>query len=130
MKKNTKLAVFIVTLCLYAQTAFGQTLMDSNSTLQSLIYEIIGVMRSLVPLLIGAAIVVFLYGVLVFIIKASAGDAAGRKDGINFMIFGIIGIAVMVSVWGLVAFVTNTFGTTGAVPQFNTATSGSRPYVF
>jgi len=128
MKKNTMPAVVAMScsvsvLAGYAQTVFGQSsiqpLMNSSSTLSSLINNILGIFNLLVPLLIGAAVVVFLYGVLIFIAKASAGDAAGRKDGINFMIFGIIGIAVMVSVWGLVAFVTVTLGTDGVVPQFN-----------
>lgn len=96
------------------------TLFTSNSTLSTVISRLISLLNSLIPLLIGAAVVVFLYGVMIFIAKASAGNAEGRADGIKFMIYGIIGIAVMVSVWGLVTFVTTTFGTTGGVPQFNT----------
>lgn len=95
-------------------------LLNESSTLTDLIYNVMDVMRLIVPLLIGAAIVVFLWGVLVFIAKSSAGNAEGRREGINFMIFGIIGIAVMVSVWGLVAFVTNTLGSgDSSVPQLN-----------
>ena len=100
-------------------------LLTSNTTLQTLIAGIIRIFNSLIPLLIGAAVIVFLWGVLVFIAKASAGDAEGRKEGRNFMIWGIIGIAVMVSLWGLVSFVTSTLGTTGSggVPQFNASNS-------
>jgi hypothetical protein len=95
------------------------TIFNSNSTLSTVIDSVMGILNSLIPLLIGAAIVVFLYGVLLFIAKTSVGNSEGRKEGINFMIFGIIGIAVMMSVWGLVYFVTNTLGTTGGIPQFN-----------
>jgi hypothetical protein len=121
MKKNIKLGIILATVCyiLSATFVYADPLIDSGSTVSDLIYSVMGIFDSLIPLLIGAAVVVFLYGVLLFIAKASAGNAEGRKEGINFMIFGIIGIAVMVSVWGLVAFVTNTFGTTGGVPQFN-----------
>lgn len=126
MKKNIKFVVLVVTFCFILSATFAGAqsgvLMDSSSTLSDLIKNIIGILNSLVPLLIGAAIIVFLYGVLVFITKASAGDSEGRKEGINFMIFGIIGIAVMVSLWGLVTFITNTFGTTNVVPQFNDGT--------
>ena len=89
-------------------------------TVKDIIGWCLSLMGYLVPLLIGAAIIVLLYGILVFITKSSSGNAEGRKDGINFMIFGIIGIAVMVSVWGLVAFVTKTFGVANFVPQFPT----------
>jgi hypothetical protein len=121
MKKNIKFRIILTTLfgVFPATFVYASPLIDSGSTVSDLIYNVMGVFDSLIPLLIGAAVVVFLYGVLLFIAKASAGNAEGRKEGINFMIFGIIGIAVMVSVWGLVAFVTNTFGTTGGVPQFN-----------
>ena len=130
MKKNIKFGIVIATLCFLFvtigcfHTVSAITLMDSSSTLGDLINDILILLNSGVPLLIGLAVIVFLYGVLLFIAKASAGNAEGRKEGINFMIFGIIGIAVMVSVWGLVAFVTNTFGTTNGIPQFNTARTG------
>jgi hypothetical protein len=68
---------------------------------------------------VGAGIIVFLYGVLKFIAKG--GNQEDRRDGINFMIYGIIGIAVMVSVWGLVKFVTNTFGMSFGIPFLPTS---------
>ncbi|HAO64810.1 TPA: hypothetical protein DCQ44_02390 [Candidatus Taylorbacteria bacterium] len=134
MKKNIKFwisvalsnfLVFFPTFIHAAVSGVGPTpgLFQGDTTLQSLIKSIIAIMASLVPLLIGAAVVFFLYGVLVFIAKSANGDAEGRQDGIKFMIFGIIGIAVMVSVWGLVSFVTNTLGTSTLVPQFKTSDS-------
>ena len=103
----------------------GVPAFQSNWGIADIINWCLSLMNYIVPLIIGAAVVVFLYGVLMFIIKSSSGNADGRKEAINFMVFGIIGIAVMVSVWGLVAFVTNTFGvSTGFVPQFpNTRTN-------
>lgn len=130
MKKAIKLWIAMSVVCYAFSAAFTEAivggtgpssgLLNSGSTLSSVINDIIGIFNLLVPLLIGAAVVVFLYGIVVFIAKQSAGDAEGRKEGLNFMIFGIIGIAVMVSVWGLVAFVTNTLGTSSsAIPQLN-----------
>ena len=116
-----KISLILMMLAISTQTALGQSgaLISRSSTLSSIIKNVIGVLGLVVPLLVSAAVIVFLYGVLRFIIKSSAGDADGRKEGIDFMIWGIIGIAVMVSVWGLVGFVTGTFGTTQIVPQFN-----------
>ena len=141
MKKNIKLGliVFGVVSVLspklayaVASTGGSSGLLSGDATLKTLISGIITIMSSIVPLLIGAAVVFFLYGVLVFIVKSSSGNADGRKEGRNFMVFGIIGIAVMVSVWGLVMFVTASLGTNTAVPQFNSSgTSGtpaSSPY--
>ena len=63
---------------------------------------------SVVPLLITLAIVVFIYGVIRYI--ANANDSAKREEGRNFMIWGIIGIFVIVSIWGLVELLAGTFG--------------------
>jgi uncharacterized membrane protein YidH (DUF202 family) len=66
------------------------------------------IMDRIVPMLIGLAVIVFLWGVLKFVFNA--GDEDKRKEGRQLMVWGIVGIVVMVSVWGLVAFVQNTFG--------------------
>lgn len=63
-------------------------------------------------LIVAAAVVWFMWGVFKFIM--SAGDEEKRKEGTSMMVAGIIGIAVMVSVWGLVRWVTSTAGTEGA----------------
>jgi len=66
------------------------------------------ILNMIVPILIALGIIAFLWGVLRFIF--SAGDEEKRKAGKMFMIYGIIGIVVMVSVWGLVAFIQKSFG--------------------
>src|SRR3989344_9617250 len=70
---------------------------------------------SVVPLLITLAIVVFIYGVIRYI--ANANDSAKREEGRNFMIWGIIGIFVIVSIWGLVKLLAGTFGVSFVIPQ-------------
>lgn len=59
-------------------------------------------------LILGAAVVFFLWGVFQFV--KSAGDEEARQIGKNHIIYGVIGIAVIVSVWGLVNFVTGSIG--------------------
>lgn len=78
------------------------------TSLGSALQSIQGLMNMVVPMLIGLAIIAFLYGVLRFVFNAS--DEGKRAEGRQFMIWGIIGIVVMVSVWGLVAFVQGSFG--------------------
>jgi hypothetical protein len=65
-----------------------------------------GLLKPVVPLLIGLAVVLFIYGVLVFMFS-EGGEK--KEDGKKFMFWGIIGIFVMVSVWGLVAILQGTF---------------------
>jgi hypothetical protein len=60
----------------------------------------------LIPLAITVAFLYFLYGVIKFIMAGGEEKAEAR----GVMINGIIGLFVIVSVWGLVKVITNTFG--------------------
>jgi uncharacterized membrane-anchored protein len=72
---------------------------------------VMGLITKLIPIVIGAAVLVFLFGILKFIF---AGDEEARKSARSFMIFGVIALFVMVSVWGLVKFLQSTFGLQGS----------------
>ncbi len=63
-----------------------------------------------VPLLISIAVVYFIYNVFMYTIAGDEEKKAKAKGG---MIWGIVGIFIMVSVWGLVAILQSTFGTSG-----------------
>ncbi len=62
----------------------------------------------ILPVLIAVAVVYFIWQVFVFVIADSDEKKSKAKGQ---MIWGIVGIFVMVSVWGLVAILVNTFGT-------------------
>lgn len=61
---------------------------------------------ALVPIIIGFALVSFLWGILVYLWKGD--DETQRKESKSFMLWGIIGLFVMVSLWGLVSIFANT----------------------
>jgi hypothetical protein len=69
----------------------------------------------LVPVLFALAFIVFLYGVATKYIF-SHGDADKVSEGHKLILWGLIAFAVMVSLWGLVNVVANTFGLTGWAP--------------
>lgn len=53
----------------------------------------------LIPFVIALTVLVFLWGILKFVIS---NDAEGRKEARGYMIWGVVSLFVMVSVWGLV----------------------------
>ena len=61
-----------------------------------------GWLGTLISLLIGIGLLVFIWGMVKFI---GAGDDAGRSEGKTKMLWGIIILFVMVSIWGIVNFI-------------------------
>ena len=61
----------------------------------------------IVPILIALGVVIFIWGVLTYVI---ASDEEAKSAGRNRIIWGIIGLAVIIGLWGLVRILTNTFG--------------------
>lgn len=85
--------------------------------LGGLVARLIDMIRSyVVPFIIALALMFFLWGV--FKTVTAAGDSKKRQEGIGYITYGLIGLAVMVSVWSLVAILTSTFFSGGLIiPQ-------------
>lgn len=69
----------------------------------------------LVPVLFAVAFIVFLYGIAKTYIF-SHGEPAEVASGHKIILWGLIGFFVMLSVWGLVNVISNTFGLAGIQP--------------
>ncbi len=100
------LLVFFFPLIINAQSTDAEGVLD----------KILETLEGVVPVIIGLAVILFLWGMLKFIM---ASDEAGRKEGKNFMLWGIVSLFVMVSVWGLVAILVTSF----PVANFSPATT-------
>ena len=61
----------------------------------------------LVPILMAVAFIVFLWGVFNYFILGAANDEK-RKEGRQFVLWGIIGFVIIMSIWGLVNIVKDT----------------------
>ncbi len=70
--------------------------------------------RSVMPLLILFASAVFAWGVTQYILNAE--NEAKREKGKQFMIWGLISLFVIVSIWGLVHMLAGDFGLQSAAP--------------
>lgn len=93
------------------QTTYTTTRVCAGTGLSNLICTIQGLINSIIPLLIGLGLILFIWGIVQYVI----GDSEEAKTkGRDHMIWGIIGFTVIVSVWGIVNFVVNTFLPDGA----------------
>jgi len=85
----------------------------SVTTLQSFICKLNEILGALLPFLIALGVLYFVYGVVTYMISS---DEEAKKAGRDRVIFGIIGLVVIVGLWGLVRIVTNTFGLNNVNP--------------
>lgn len=76
--------------------------------------------KSVVPLLFTLATVGFIWGIITYFINPENEEK--RSQGKSYMLWGIIGLFVMVSIWGLVNIFSSTFNMNNKliVPQLNT----------
>ncbi|MEI6280397.1 MAG: hypothetical protein WCP17_00115 [bacterium] len=95
----------------FAQGASAQCAANS-ATIGNIICIVGRTLNSIIPIIILLGVVYFIWGVVTFVI---ASDEEAKAAGKNRIIYGIIGLAVIVAMWGLVNILVNTFGisTTG-----------------
>ncbi len=89
---------------------------SGNAKLGDLInYVTCLLVNSVIPLILALAVAMFVWGVVQYVINTD--EEAKREKGKQFMIWGIIGLTVMVGVWGLVSILGSTFGIKDVIPQ-------------
>lgn len=80
--------------------AFGQNIQGVLGVVQNLLNLVI-------PILITLAVVTFFWGLAKFI--WSIGDENAKADGKKIMLWGLVALFVMVSIWGIIGLIGNTF---------------------
>jgi len=95
-------ALFLVAVLLSPVFVFAQ-----GGDLQGVATNIFDVIKALIPIVFALALLYFFWGLAKYIL--AAGNEASKQDGKGIMIWGIIALFVMVSVWGLVKILQATF---------------------
>jgi small neutral amino acid transporter SnatA (MarC family) len=117
MKKfGIAIASFAFPLIAGAQTA---STAPNLGYFETLIKEIGDIFNVALPIIIAGGVVYFVYGIAVYVMSGDDGAKEKAKDKI---IYGIVGLFVMISVWGLVRLLGNITG-------INTAANNTAPTV-
>jgi len=82
------------------------------SGIGNIICTIHQILDSIIPVLIALGVLYFVWGVVQYII---GGNEEAKSKGRERIIYGIIGFAVIIGVWGLVNIISSTFGLNGTV---------------
>lgn len=84
--------------------AFAQQL----TNIQTLVTSIGNIVELLIPIAFAIALLFFFWGLAQYILAAGSDEA--KAQGKNMMIWGVIALFVMASVWGIVAFIGQALG--------------------
>jgi predicted membrane protein len=103
MVKNNKVLVGLSTL-----GAALLPLVTFAADFQSILNMIGNLIRSAIPIVMALALLYFFWGLARYILAADSDDA--KAQGRNIMIWGIVALFVMASVWGLVNVLQSSFG--------------------
>jgi hypothetical protein len=101
MKKVIYAVMSFVPVLALAQTA-------NLSGISTLVDQFGSIIAKVIPILFALAIIYFFWGVIKYI--RSAGDPKAASEGKSIMIWGVIAIAVMLSIYGLVNWLQSSFG--------------------
>src|SRR5438046_2494302 len=81
----------------------------------NLIDRIISLADVAIYILVTLAVVYIVWATVQYFIKGSKGDENRKDAGLNIL-WGIVGLAIIVSIWGLVNILINTFYTANYAP--------------
>ena len=90
---------------------------QGNGDLTSFVLVMGNIVNLLVPLVSTLAIVFFFYGLAKYVLNA--GDEEKKAEGKNIMIWGVLAMFVLVTIWGIIGFLQKTAGNTQGPSNIN-----------
>lgn len=81
---------------------------QAPSDFKSLIFLFVDLLNDAIMILVALGLLVFIWGLAKFIL--SAGDTKAHDTGKALMTWGLLGLFVMGSIWGILGFLSGEFG--------------------
>lgn len=81
------------------------------------------ILNPLILLAFSLAFLYFIYGIVKFL-SLDAGDKS-RKEAQDAILYGIIGMVIMFSVYGIIRFILSTFG----IPENDASLINAKPFI-
>jgi len=97
-------SAFLLPAMAFAQ---GNTTGGVAANVKAAVQNLTDAVNAVVPFFLAIAVVVFIYGVIKYVITP---DAEGKKGARGYIIWGIVGIALILVVLGLAKLLVNTLG--------------------
>jgi hypothetical protein len=102
-------AAALLPLFVFAQTGSVEVQdVDSEEGLFGIVKSLGNLIAVATPVVAGLAVLYFFWGLAEYVLNS--GDEKKKEQGRNIMIWGTVALFIMVSVWGLVRALQDTFG--------------------
>lgn len=85
----------------------------NQGLLDILQFNIVPILNAIIPVLITIGVIYFIFGIVQYVI---ADDEQAKDKGKNRMLWGLVGLFVIVTFWGLLTVIGNTFGINAEAP--------------
>ena len=133
MKKTIRAIALISSLFFIPLAAHAQDITGGITSLGGLVNTITGsILNALITFFATGALAAFFFGMVKFILASRDGDSTQINNGKQFMLWGVIALFVMFSVWGIVNYAQRIFGFTSneitipqIVPKGGTGSTGN-----
>ena len=84
------------------------------NSIKNLLRDFKSILDLIVPIVFALALIFFFWGIAEFI--RSAGDTKTLESGKNKMIWGIVGLFVMISIYGIIKYIGKSLGIETPIP--------------
>jgi heme/copper-type cytochrome/quinol oxidase subunit 4 len=96
--KSKTFKFLLTTACLFPRTVFAARLQDLIRASTNIVSKI------LIPMAFGLCLLYFFWGLAKYIgLKAGSEEAA--KEGKQVMVWGVVALFVVTSIWGIITFI-------------------------
>ncbi len=114
LKMLPKFILFLSVLSLFPLIVSAAGQCDNLTGLRKVICQIHQILDAIIPTLVALGVVYFVWGIVQYFI---ADSEEAKKKGKSTLIYGIVGLVVIVGLWGIVDIVVKTFDIGGAAPS-------------
>lgn len=103
-------------------TVLGTTLVQlEDATFSGLLFDAVDVLNLVVRIIVAIAVIVFVWGIVKFLYKGQDNPKV-RTEAAYYMLFGILALATIGIIWGLVRVGAGFFNVEATIPQFKSDT--------
>ncbi|HWB34121.1 MAG TPA: hypothetical protein VG753_02290 [Candidatus Paceibacterota bacterium] len=98
-------------------------MLSTNSNFADVVNYVIGIINLTIPVLVALAVVMFMWGAVRFIMKS--GESVGGAAERDAMVWGVIALFVLFSIWGILHIMQNTLLGAGSYSGSSAGSSGN-----